>query len=99
MKRFVIETSNQAVIDSIKEWQQSDPAKNKKALITLISEYDKDKFAKQLSDIRESLRVLREQKISKDIMMAYIRSKGVSHATAKAVLEAQEEFFNKLGLM
>lgn len=99
MKRFVIETSSKVVEDAIKEWQTVDPTKNKKALINVISEYDKDKFTKQMDDIKESLKILRENKISKDVMIAYIRSKNIPASTAKAVIEAQEDFFRKMGVM
>lgn len=99
MKRFVIETKEQAVIDTINEWQISNPEKKIKPLISVISEYDKDKFNKQMEDIRESLRILRDGKISKDVMIAYIRSKNIPASTAKAVIEAQEDFFRKMGVL
>lgn len=99
MKRFVIETKEQSVIDSINEWQISNPEKHVKPLINLISEYDKEKFQDQLSKIQEALRTLRDNKIDEDVMLAYIKSKGVPASTVRQVLDAQKLFFKKLGLI
>jgi hypothetical protein len=99
MKRFVIETSNQVVVQAINEWKLADPAKNKKALLTVVSEYDKEKFTEQMNRIQESLKILRENKISDEIMIAYIRSKGVPQSMAKKVLSVQRDFFVRLGVM
>jgi hypothetical protein len=99
MKRFVIDTNNQAVIDAINEWQISNPEKRIKPLLTLISEYDREKFQDQLNKIQEALRTLRDNKIDEDIMLAYIKSKGVPASTVRQVLDAQKLFFKKLGLI
>lgn len=99
MKRFVIETNNQIVIDAINEWQISNPEKKVKPLLTLISEYDKEKFQDQLNKIQDALRTLRDNRIDEDIMLAYIKSKGVPASTVRQVLDAQKLFFKKLGLL
>lgn len=99
MKRFVIETSNQSVIDSINEWQISNPEKKIKPLISLISEYDKEKFNEQMDRIQDALKTLRDNKIDEDVMVAFIRSRGVPASTVHQVLEAQKNFFKKLGVM
>jgi hypothetical protein len=99
MKRFVIETNNQEVMNVMQQWQVNDPDKKIKPKITLISEYDKDLFNKQLQKIQDALKTLLENKISEDILIAYIRSKNIPTSMAKAVLNAEKEFFQKLGVM
>lgn len=99
MKRFVIETNSQEVMNRMQEWQVNDPEKKIKPKISLISEYDKDLFNKQLQKIQDALKTLLENKISEDILIAYIRSKNIPTSMAKAVLNAEKEFFQKLGVM
>lgn len=99
LTRYVIETKNKQVKKLIQMWQVNDPEKKIKPKITLISEYEKEKFSKQLQKIQEAVETLRNNKISEDIMIAYIRSKGVPLSHAKAVLRAEKEFFQKLGVM
>jgi hypothetical protein len=98
-KRFVFETNSKEVIDAVQQWQVNDPDKKIKPKISLISEYDKEIFTKQMEKIREALQTIRDNKISDDILIAYIRSKNIPTSTAKAVLNAQREFFQRLGVM
>lgn len=99
MKRFVFETNSKEVIDTMQQWQVNDPEKKIKPKISLISEYDKEIFTKQMEKIKEALQTLRDNKISEDILVAFIRSKNIPTSTAKAVLNAQRDFFQKLGVM
>lgn len=99
MKRFVFETNNQEVMNVIQQWQVNDPDRKIKPKIVMISEYDKEVFNKQMQKIHEALKTLLENKISEDILIAYIRSKNIPTSTAKAVLNAEKDFFIKMGLM
>lgn len=86
-------------MNAVQQWQVNDPDKKIKPKISLISEYDKDIFTKQMEKIKEALQTLRDNKINEDILIAYIRSKNIPTTTAKAVLNAQRDFFQKLGVM
>jgi hypothetical protein len=99
LKRFVLETNNQEVINVLQQWQVNDPDKKIKPKIFMISEYDKEVFNKQMQKIHEALKTLLENKISEDILIAYIRSKNIPTSMAKAVLNAEKEFFVKMGVM
>ena len=98
-RRFVFETESSEVINQIRDWQINDPEKKIKPKIILFSEYEKEHFEKQLLNIKEALEIFNKNKISMDILIAYIKSKGIPTCTAKAIIGMEEDFFKKLGVM
>jgi len=99
MTRYVIETTNKLVKKQIQDWQVNDPVKKIKPKISLISEYDKEKFSERMLKIQQALATLSENKINEDILVAYLRSKNIPVSMAKALIRYEKEFFQKLGVM
>lgn len=55
-------------------------------------------LTKQIHKIKEALETLVNAGIDKDVMISYIRSKGVSKKQIEQILFYQKEFLEKLGL-
>lgn len=57
-----------------------------------------EEIKKDLLRISRAFQTLKNLGINKDILIAYIRTKGIPVATINNVLDHQEEFFEKLGV-
>ena len=92
--RYLIETVDKEMVIGAKiaEW-------HKKKLINIIEKGDPiDEIKTQLLKISRAFEILRKVGIDEEILITYIRSKGVPKSTIEAVLYHQKEFFEKLGL-
>ena len=93
--RYLIETNpeNAMLIGAeIARWE-----KDKK--ISLIEKGDPvDAIRQDLLRISRAFETLKKLGINEDIMIAYIRTKGIPISTIKSVLQNQKEFFKKLGV-
>jgi len=93
--RYLIETNpeNAMLIGAeIARWVKDEK-------ITLIEKGEPiDAIKIDLIKIRRAFETLEKLGINKDIMIAYIRTKGINMQTINDVLFHQEEFFKKLGV-
>lgn len=89
---YIIETENKETEERILEAQQ-------KGFLKIISKNKTplDEIKNNVEQINESLIRLEKIGISKEIMVAYLRTKGISKRSVDSVLYHQQEFFKKLG--
>lgn len=93
--RYLIETSSEhaGTIGAVLSKLQ------KSGKITIIERGDPVETIKaDILKVKRAVEALQKSGINRDIMISYIRSKGVSLSTIDTVLHHQEEFFNKLGI-
>ena len=93
--RYLIESiDNEGIIGiQIQKWVDENQIK-------VITKGDPiEQIKSDLIKISDALEVLRKSGINKDIMVAYMRSKGLSLKIIEETLFHQKEFFKKLGLM
>lgn len=93
--RYLIESiDNEGIIGiQIQKWVVD----NKVRVITKGDPIEQIKS--DLIKISDALNVLERSGINKDIMVAYMRSKGLSLKIVEEVLFHQNDFFKKLGLL
>ena len=93
--RYLIETNpeNAMLIGAeISRWE-------KDGKLSLIEKGDPIEAIKvDLIKIKRAFETLEKLGINKDIMIAYIRTKGIALTTIKNVLYYQDDFFKKLGV-
>lgn len=93
--RYLIETKEQEmkIGAQIAQWQ-------KKGVINIIEKGDPiDQIKTELLRISKAFETLQKLGINQDIMIAYIRDKGISKTAIRQVLYHQKDFFKKLGVM
>jgi len=85
---YIIETENKETEERILEAQQ-------KGFLKIISKNKTplDEIKNNVEQINESLIRLEKIGISKEIMVAYLRTKGISKRSVDSVLYHQQEFF------
>lgn len=93
--RYLIETNSDhagPIGSAIARWVKDEK-------IILIEKGDPiDAIKTDLIKISKAFETLEKLGINKDIMIAYIRTKGISIQTINDVLNHQDEFFRKLGV-
>lgn len=93
--RYFIETNSEYAMQigaAIARWEKDDK-------ITIIEKGDPIEAIKiDLIKIKKAFDTLEKLGINKEIMIAYIRTKGIALATISSVLYHQEQFFEKLGV-
>ena len=93
--RYLIETNPEHAMligAEIAIWQKDEK-------ITIIEKGDPiDAIRKDLIKIKRAFETLEKLGINKDILRAYIKTKGISMTTINKVLFYQDEFFKKLGV-
>jgi len=90
--RYVIETNNKGIAGSIGRWQQEGQ------LTVIDSEDPLESMRRKVLHIKELVANLKEIGIHPDVMLAYLRVKtGYGISSINKILNAQQEFFEKLG--
>jgi len=93
--RYLIETKTESAMQigaKIAQWE-----KQKK--IDIIEKGDPiEEIRTDLLKIKKAFETLEKLGINKDILIAYIKTKGISITMIKNVLYYQNEFFKKLGV-
>lgn len=92
--RYLIETTdNEGIIGmQLSKWQQE-------GKLSIIERGDPAEIIKaDLIKIQKAFEYLKRAGINEDVMVAYIRTKGVSQKTIYDVLRHQKDFLKKLGL-
>ena len=93
--RYLIETKSEFAMEIGSKIAKL--AKDNK--INIIEKGDPiEEIRTDLIKIKKAFETLEKLGINKDILIAYIRTKGLSVATINNVLYYQEEFFKKLGI-
>ncbi len=88
--RYLIDTEEETVKRELERLEKEEK-------ITLIERGDPLEIIKgRLLKIKKAVEALKESGLNKDIMIAYIRTKGIARRTIEDVLNYQNEFFEKL---
>ena len=93
--RYLIDT----IGEESQNWGNTLRRAEEKGEIRILEKGDPAEIIKeQLAKIARAFETLKKAGINEDVMIAYIRTKGLSMAVITDVLRHQKEFFGKLGI-
>ena len=94
--RYLIETNN----ENAAAWGSTLQRAQDRGELTILEKGNPvDIIKKELLKISKAFETLTKAGIDEDVMVAYLKSKGLSLTLIKNVLYNQKEFFRKLGLL
>ncbi len=94
--RYLIETND----GNAKSWGTTLHSAQKRGELRILEKGDPiEQIKTEILRMKRAIETLEKEGINMDVMIAYIRSKGISRAQIDNVLKYQKEFLEKLGAL